>query len=77
MVRSRFKTNLLHCWPADWDTNYLKLKALVGHSVSGDITSKHCVQTTVDDLRQPMQQIADYLKEKMGMKDTSLLIQAN
>ncbi len=54
------------------DTNYLKLKALVGHSVTGDITSKHYVQTTVDDLRQPMQQIADYLKEKMGMKDSLL-----
>lgn len=54
------------------DTNYLKLKALVGHSVTGDITSKHYVQTTVDDLRQPMQQIADYLKEKMGIKDSLL-----
>lgn len=58
------------------DTNYLKLKALVGHSVTGDITSKHYIQTTVDDLRQPMQQIANHLKEKMGMEATQLT-QAN
>ncbi len=54
------------------DVSYYKLKYLLGHSVGSDVTGKHYAQVTVDDVRDAAQDIADYLKEKMGMK-TSLL----
>jgi integrase len=54
------------------DVSYYKLKYLLGHSVGSDVTGKHYAQVTVDDVRDAAQEIADYLKEKMGM-NTSLL----
>ena len=54
------------------DVSAYKVKFLVGHSVSGDVTGKHYSKLTVDDVRDAAQEIANYLKEKMGMK-TSLL----
>lgn len=49
------------------DVSAYKVKFLVGHSVSGDVTGKHYSPLTVDDVRETAQQIADFLKEKMGM----------
>lgn len=47
------------------DVSYYKLKHLLGHSVSGDVTGNHYVQCDVETLREPAQKIANYLKEKM------------
>jgi integrase len=49
------------------DVSYYKLKHLLGHSVSGDVTGNHYVQVDVETLRQPAQEIANFLKEKMGI----------
>lgn len=54
------------------DISAYKVKFLVGHSVSGDVTGKHYSKLTVDDVRDAAQEIADFLKEKMGMKMGSL-----
>ncbi len=50
------------------DVSYYKLKHLLGHSVSGDVTGNHYVQVDVETLREPAQEIANYLKGKMGIK---------
>jgi hypothetical protein len=50
---------------------------LLGHAVSNDITSQHYVQTTVADLKEPAQKIADFLKAKMGMENAAILTHAN
>lgn len=42
------------------DISYYKLKNLLNHSVAGDVTGGHYVQIDVDQLREPMQRIADY-----------------
>lgn len=59
------------------DISHYKLKALLGHAVSNDITSQHYVQTTVADLKEPAQKIADFLKAKMGMENSVLIASAN
>lgn len=35
------------------------VKRLVNHSTGGDVTTKHYLKLTVDDLRKPMQQVED------------------
>jgi len=50
------------------DVSAYKVKFLVGHSVSGDVTGKHYSKLTVDDVRDAAQEIADFLKAKMGMQ---------
>jgi integrase len=51
------------------DVSAYKVKFLVGHSVSGDVTGKHYSKLDVDDVREAAQEIADYLKDKMGMNN--------
>ena len=45
------------------DVSYYKIKNLLNHSVSSDVTGGHYVQIDVEQLREPMQRIADYLIE--------------
>ncbi|CAN5548371.1 tyrosine-type recombinase/integrase [soil metagenome] len=42
------------------DISYYKLKNLLNHSVSSDVTGGHYVQIDVEQLREPMQKIADF-----------------
>jgi integrase len=42
------------------DISYYRLKNLLNHSVSGDVTGGHYVQIDVEQLREPMQKIADF-----------------
>ena len=53
------------------DISANKVKFLVGHSVSGDVTGKHYSKLTVDDVRDAAQNIANYLKERMGFSTIS------
>jgi len=48
------------------DLPYYALKRLLNHSLSWDITSRYIV-TQTERLRQPMQIIADYFKDKCGI----------
>ncbi len=50
------------------DVSHYKLKQLLGHSVTGDVTGNHYIQVDVETLREPANRIAKYLKEKMGIK---------
>ncbi len=59
------------------DVSAYKVKFLVGHSVSGDVTGKHYSKLTVDDVRDAAQEITDYLKEKMGMTTSLLEVASN
>lgn len=50
------------------DISHYKLKELLGHSLSRDVTAHHYVnQISIDDLRDPMQLITDYFEQKMGL----------
>jgi integrase len=49
------------------DVSYIKLKYLIGHSLTGDVTSNHYTHLNVDDLREPAQRITDYFKKHTGM----------
>jgi hypothetical protein len=48
------------------DISPLALKALVNHSLGGDVTSGYIV-ATVERLREPAQRVADRLKELCGI----------
>ncbi len=45
------------------DISYYKLKNLLNHSVAGDVTGGHYVQIDVEQLREPMQRIANFFVE--------------
>ena len=49
------------------DVSYYKLKHLLGHSVSGDVTGNHYLPIDIETLRGPAQMIATYLKKHTGM----------
>jgi integrase len=49
------------------DISYYKVKKLLNHAVSNDVTGTHYVKVDVEQLREPMQQIANYLKMQMGL----------
>ncbi len=56
---------------------YPALKELVGHSMGNkDITEKHYVRLDLESLRPEAQIIANWLKEKMGINNDSLLVAA-
>jgi integrase len=44
------------------DIAHYKHKMLLNHSLKAEVTGAHYVKLTVDDLREPMQKITDYLK---------------
>ncbi len=46
------------------DISAYKVKTLLNHSLSGDVTGHHYVQTDVEQLREPMQRICDHLRTK-------------
>lgn len=48
------------------DIAYYKLKALLNHSVEADVTGRNYVQVDAEQLREPMQKICDYLRDKCG-----------
>lgn len=48
------------------DISHYKIKNLLNHSVSNDVTGGHYVQIDVDQLREPMQNIADLFIEHSG-----------
>ncbi|MBK7837109.1 MAG: hypothetical protein IPJ49_05365 [Candidatus Obscuribacter sp.] len=45
------------------DISQYKLKYLLNHSVSNDVTAHHYITIDTDQLREPNQKIADFLKE--------------
>lgn len=49
------------------DISYAKHKKLMAHSTKGDVTSHHYTRLTEEDLREPMQKIADYIKQHAGI----------
>ena len=49
------------------DIAHYKHKMLLNHSLKTDVTGAHYVKLTVEDLREPMQKISDYLKERVGI----------
>jgi integrase len=51
------------------DISKNKLDELLQHATSGDVTAHHYLYVDVEELREPMQKITDYLKEKMKIKD--------
>lgn len=55
------------------DISYYKVKMLLNHAVSGDVTGHHYVQVDVEQLREPVQQIANYLTEKMGVVNVGVV----
>lgn len=48
------------------DIAYYKLKALLNHSVEADVTGRNYVQVDPEQLREPMQEICDYLRQCCG-----------
>lgn len=48
------------------DISAYALKKLLNHKMNNDVTAGYIV-TDVERLRKPMQQITDFLLEKMGM----------
>lgn len=48
------------------DIAYYKLKALLNHSVEADVTGRNYVQVDPEQLREPMQEICDYLRRCCG-----------
>ncbi|MBP6348770.1 MAG: tyrosine-type recombinase/integrase [Candidatus Obscuribacter sp.] len=49
------------------DISQYKLKYLLNHSVSNDVTAHHYITIDTDQLREPNQKIADFLKEHCGI----------
>ncbi|HEY1645795.1 MAG TPA: tyrosine-type recombinase/integrase, partial [Candidatus Saccharimonadales bacterium] len=49
------------------DIAHYKHKMLMNHSMNTEVTGSHYVKLTVEDLREPMQKIADHIKEKAGI----------
>lgn len=47
------------------DISYYKVKQLLNHSVSGDITGNHYIQIDIEQLREPMELITDYFRKTM------------
>lgn len=52
------------------DIAHYKHKALMNHSAKADVTANHYLKLTEEDLREPMQKIADHLKLHMKMSAT-------
>ena len=48
------------------------VKGLLNHKTNGDITAGY-IQITVERLREPMQQVTDYLLRKGGLKESKVL----
>jgi integrase len=55
------------------DISHLTVKHLLNHSVSDDVTAHHYITIKVDQLREPMQKIADFLKEHCGIQTGNAL----
>jgi len=55
------------------DINYYALKKLLNHSVKADITGGYVV-LDVENLREPMQKIADHIKAKAGINSGDFAI---
>lgn len=56
------------------DISYYKLKHLLGHTVSGDVTGNHYVQVDVETLRPEMQKITDYFRKQMKIDDAPQMV---
>ncbi|MBU6454490.1 MAG: tyrosine-type recombinase/integrase [Cyanobacteria bacterium REEB67] len=50
------------------DISNVKVKHLLNHSVSGDVTAHHYITVDTDTLREPVQKIAEFLKAQCGIK---------
>lgn len=48
------------------DISFYKVKHLMNHKLSDDVTATHYVQIDIDQLRDPMQLITDYFVSKTG-----------
>jgi integrase len=49
------------------DISNTKVKILLNHTLAGDVTAQHYVHVDIEQLREPMQLIANYLKTKTGI----------
>lgn len=56
------------------DISNIKVKHLINHSVSNDVTAHHYITVNVDQLREPMQKITNYLKEQCGIEDANRVL---
>ncbi|MBX9693429.1 MAG: tyrosine-type recombinase/integrase [Cyanobacteria bacterium] len=50
------------------DLSYYALKRLLNHKISGDVTSGYII-TSTERLRQPMERISEFFKERMEIQD--------
>lgn len=53
------------------DVSWLAMKALLNHSVKGDITTKHYPQLTNERFREQVQKVADRMKSLCGIVDVA------
>jgi integrase len=49
------------------DIAHYKHKMLMNHSMKTEVTGSHYVKLTVEDLREPMQKIADHIQKQTGI----------
>lgn len=54
------------------DISYYKVKRMLNHSVSGDVTGGHYIRIDVEQLREPMQKVANFFIEYGGIDVESL-----
>lgn len=54
--------------------SHYALKMLINHSTKGDVTGNHYVNLGVEQLRQPLQGIEDYILKLAGKRETGAVI---